>query len=234
MKLALLLLSCLVGLSCQQSYGLWPSPMGHRAAIYRHPDQFYLPYAPHSFDAPDSLIQSRASAKSNSHHPMIFYGTLLSGDRETTVTSTVTSTVTTVVYQSCIQSEYLQTAAPCPFRREILDDETISPSQIEKVAASVEPKMSEMRSDEQPEIFSSLQPIQDPNFNSYYLHQQRLYDYRDYTVTSTKIIYAATTIKIPLFPQPPMVDGKMCSNADGNGIPDPLCPPCLPNRFVIC
>ena len=80
----------------------------------------------------DSLIQSRASAKSNSHHPMIFYGTLLSGDRETTVTSTVTSTVTTVVYQSCIQSEYLQTAAPCPFRREILDDETISPSQIEK------------------------------------------------------------------------------------------------------
>ena len=53
MKLALLLLSCLVGLSCQQSYGLWPSPMGHRAAIYRniYADQYLLPSVVQSFEA---------------------------------------------------------------------------------------------------------------------------------------------------------------------------------------
>ena len=52
MKLALLLLSCLVGLSCQQSYGLWPSPMGHRAAIYRniYADQYLLPSVVQSFE----------------------------------------------------------------------------------------------------------------------------------------------------------------------------------------
>jgi len=252
MKLALLLLSCLVGLSCQQSYGLWPSPMGHRAAIYRniYADQYLLPSVVQSFETQDSplaavndglgaisSVEGRVPAKFNPQQRLFFFGNLL--PHQKTVTSTVTSTITTVVINSCIQSEYLQGTGPCPDRRkrEVPEAlEIVSPSEVKKVTASVEPKMVEKRSNDQPEILSSLESTQDSDFNaaSFYLRQQRLFNYPTYTMTSTKIIYAATTIKIPLFPQPPMVDGKMCSNADGNGIPDPLCPPCLPKGFVIC
>ena len=53
MKLAVLLLSCLVGLSYQQSYGLWSSPMGHRAAFYHniYADQFIHPSAVKSYES---------------------------------------------------------------------------------------------------------------------------------------------------------------------------------------
>merc|ERR1712137_99060 len=230
MKLALLLLSCLVGLSCQQSYGLWPSPMGHRAAIYRniYADQYLLPSVVQSFEAQDSplaavndglgafsSVEGRVPAKFNPQQRLFFFGNLL--PHQKTVTSTVTSTVTTVVIKSCIQLNYFgdagENTAPCPVRREILDDETIFPAEVQKVTASVEPKVLEKRSDDEPEILSSLESTQDSDFNaaSFYLRQQRLFNYPTYTVTSTRIVYTGTTIKKPIFP-PNEMAGKLAAN----------------------
>merc|ERR1711911_420659 len=231
MKLALLLMSCLVGLSCQQSYGLWPSPMGHRAAIYRniYADQYLLPSVVQSFETEDSplaavndglgafsSVEGRVPAKFNPQQRLYFFGNLL--PHQKTTTSTVTSTVTTVVIQSCIQKEYFgamaKYATPCGVRRkrEILDNETIFPAEVQKVTASVEPKMVEKRSNDQPEILSSLESTQDSDFNaaSFYLRQQRLFNYPTYTVTSTKIVYTATTLKKSIFP-PNEMAGKLAA-----------------------
>jgi len=241
MKLALLLLSCLVGLSCQQSYGLWPSPMGHRAAIYRniYADQYLLPSVVQSFEAQDSplaavndglgaisSVEGRVPAKFNPQQRLFFFGNLL--PHQTTVTSTVSSTVTTVVINSCIYSDYLVKSTACADRRkrEVPEAlEIVSPSEVEKVTASVEPKILEKRSDDEPEILSSLESTQDSDFNaaSFYLRQQRLFNYPTYTVTSTKIVYKATTLKKPIFTKP----ANPCNN-------EMSCPPCLPAGFVLC
>ena len=101
-----------------------------------------------------------------------------------------------------------------------------------RVTASVEPKVLEKRSDDEPEILSSLQSTQDSDFNaaSFYLRQQRLFNYPTYTVTSTKIVYTATTLKKAIFPEP----AKDCGT-DGNGSgAENYCPPCLPAGFVLC
>jgi len=247
MKLALLLLSCLVGLSCQQSYGLWPSPMGHRAAIYRniYADQYLLPSVVQSFETQDSplaavndglgaisSVEGRVPAKFNPQQRLYFFGNLL--PHQKTTTSTTTSTVTTVVIQSCIQSDYFseKKAEACNVgrKREILDDETIFPAEVQKVTASVEPKVLEKRSDDEPEILSSLESTQDSDFNaaSFYLRQQRLFNYPTYTVTSTRIVYTGTTIKKPIFSENeknvPAAADKMYSYTL----------PCLPSGFVTC
>merc|ERR1711911_463743 len=247
MKLALLLLSCLVGLSCQQSYGLWPSPMGHRAAIYRniYADQYLLPSVVQSFETQDSplaavndglgaisSVEGRVPAKFNPQQRLYFFGNLL--PHQKTTTSTVTSTVTTVVINSCIQSKYLQATTACGDRRkrEVPEAlEIVLPSEVEKMVASVEPKMVERRSNDQPEILSSLQSTQDSDFNaaSFYLRQQRLFNYPTYTVTSTKIVYTATTLKKAIFREPVSDCG-----GGGGGEVDDKCPPCLPAGFVLC
>ena len=53
MKLAVILLSCLVGLSYQQNYGLWTPSLGHRAALYQNldADQFIRPSVLQPFDS---------------------------------------------------------------------------------------------------------------------------------------------------------------------------------------
>ena len=88
--------------------------------------------------------------------------------------------------------------------------------------------MVEKRSNDQPEVLSSLQSTQDSDFNAanYYLRQQRLFNYPTYTVTSTKIVYTATTLKKAIFPEP--------ASDCGGATPDEKCPPCLPAGFVLC
>merc|ERR1711911_145421 len=165
------------------------------------------------------------------------FGNLL--PHQKTTTSTVTSTVTTVVINSCIQSKYLKTTTACADRRkrEVPEAlEIVSPSEVEKMVASVEPKMVEKRSNDRPEILTSLQSTQDSDFNadSFYLRQQRLFNYPIHTVTSTKIVYKATTVKKAIFPQPPGDCSKGESSGNNANVPDPNCPPCLPAGFVLC
>merc|ERR1711911_161152 len=138
-------------------------------------------------------------------------------------------TVTTVVINSCIQSKYLKTSTACADRRkrEVPEAlEIVSPSEVEKVTASVEPKILERRSDDEPEILSSLESTQNSDFNaaSFYLRQQRLFNYPTYTVTSTKIVYKATTLKKSIF------SGSVPDKCNM----DPGCLPCLPTGFVLC
>merc|ERR1711911_318490 len=219
--------------------------MGHRAAIYRniYADQYLLPSVVQSFEAQDSplaavndglgaisSVEGRVPAKFNPQQRLYFFGNLL--PHQKTTTSTTTSTVTTVVIQSCIQLNYFgdngEKTAPCGVRRkrEILDDEIIFPAEVQKVTASVEPKILEKRSDDEPEILSSLESTQDSDFNaaSFYLRQQRLFNYPTYTVTSTKIVYTATTLKKSIFSDP--IAAKKCNEDDG-------CLPCLPAGFVL-
>ena len=81
-----------------------------------------------------SSVEGRVPAKFNPQQRLFFFGNLL--PHQKTMTSTVTSTVTTVVIQSCIQKDYFENmmGSPCPVRRkrEILDDETIFPAEVQK------------------------------------------------------------------------------------------------------
>ena len=107
-----------------------------------------------------------------------------------------------------------------------------------RVTASVEPKMVEKRSDDEPEILSSLESTQDSDFNaaSFYLRQQRLFNYPTYTVTSTRIVYTGTTIKKPIFP-PNEKKGPEVNEKSVKAVPDKMYSytlPCLPSGFVTC
>jgi len=240
MKLAVILLSCLVGLSCQQSYGLWSSPMGPRPAFYHnvYADQLIHPSAVQSIESQDSPfagvndeyggispIQGRVPAKLNPQQRLFFYGNLFPHHRTTTVT--VHKTVTTVVIKSCIPAGYfVENVAACPSRkkREILADESISPSQVEQMVTSVEPKLVQKRqNDDQPDIVSSLEKNQDLDFTSasQILRQKRIFDLGVATVTTTEIVFVATTIKTPIFSEP---KGENVAR----------CIPCVPSGLSIC
>jgi len=242
MKLAVLLLSCLVGLSYQQSYGLWSSPMGHRAAFYHniYADQFIHPSAVKSYESQDlplvdvndglgviSSVQGRVPDKFSPQQRVFFYGNLL--PHRKTTTTTVTSTVTTVEIQSCIPKTYfaldamnIPSTQGCGARkkRESIEEDAISPSEIEKMVASVEPKTTQKRHDHQPEILSSLDETRDSDFDAavFNLRQKRIFDLGTYTVTTTTITYTATTIKKDIF------GGKL----DGQKLP------CLPDGLYVC
>ena len=99
-----------------------------------------------------------------------------------------------------------------------------------RVTASVEPKVLEKRSDDEPEILSSLQSTQDSDFNaaSFYLRQQRLFNYPTYTVTSTRIVYTGTTIKKPIFSENVEIGGAAADKMYSYTLP------CLPSGFVTC
>jgi len=242
MKLAVLLLSCLVGLSYQQSYGLWSSPMGHRAAFYHniYADQFIHPSAVKSYESQDlpladvndglgviSSVQGRVPDKFSPQQRVFFYGNLL--PHRHTTTTTVTSTVTTVQIQSCISSNYFKSgndyntkACATRKKRESIEEEAISPSEIEKMVASVEPKTTQKRHDHQREILSSLDETRDSDFDAavFNLRQKRIFDLGTSTVTTTKITYTATTIKKDIF--------GVAAESNGNMLP------CLPDGLIVC
>lgn len=249
MKLAVLLLSCLVGLSYQQSYGLWSSPMGHRAAFYHniYADQFIHPSAVKSYESQDlplvdvndglggviSSVQGRVPDKFSPQQRVFFYGNLL--PHRKTTTTTVTSTVTTVEIQSCIPKTYfaldamnIPSTQGCGARkkRESIEEDAISPSEIEKMVASVEPKTTQKRHDHQPEILSSLDETRDSDFNAavFNLRQKRIFDLGTYTVTTTTTTYTATTIKKDIFNR---IEGKQMGKVDA-GLA------CLPDGLVVC
>merc|ERR1712071_170146 len=226
-------LSCLVGLSCQQSYGLWSSPMGPRPAFYHnvYADQLIHPSAVQSIESQDSPsnggsnvgtiypIQGRVPAR----FLLGNYGNL----NHLYTTTTLYSTVTTVVIKSCIPSGYFKANAPaCASRkkREILADESISPSQVEQMVTSVEPKLVQKRqNDDQPDIVSSLEKNQDLDFTSasQILRQKRIFDLGVATVTTTEIVFVATAIKTPIFSEP---KGENVAR----------CIPCVPSGLSIC
>merc|ERR1712071_237703 len=186
------------------------SPMRPRPAFYHnvYADQLIHPSAVQSIESQDSPsnggsnvgtiypIQGRVPAR----FLMGNYGNL----NHLYTTTTLYSTVTTVVIRSCIPSGYFKANAPaCASRkkREILADESISPSQVEQMVTSVEPKLVQKRqNDDQPDIVSSLEKMQDPSSNSF--REKRLLNFGLRTVTTTSIVFQATTIRKSLFTAP--------------------------------
>ena len=82
-----------------------------------------------------SSVQGRVPAKLGPQQRLFFYGNLL--PHRHTTTTTVTSTVTTVEIQSCISKSYFVTnseTVSCGSRkkRESIEEDAISPSEIEK------------------------------------------------------------------------------------------------------
>ena len=86
-----------------------------------------------------SSVQGRVPDKFSPQQRVFFYGNLL--PHRKTTTTTVTSTITTVEIQSCIVSTYFvkidegsRSTQACGARkkRETIEEETISPSGIEK------------------------------------------------------------------------------------------------------
>ena len=85
-----------------------------------------------------SSVQGRVPDKFSPQQRVFFYGNLL--PHRKTTTTTVTSTVTTVEIQSCISVGYFKVAnmvtstQACGTRkkREAIEEDVISPSEIEK------------------------------------------------------------------------------------------------------
>jgi len=249
MKLAVILLSCLVGLSYQQNYGLWTPSLGHRAALYQNldADQFIRPSVLQPFDSQDlagvngkedaiSVIQGRVPAKWNAQPQgrLFFLGNLFPNQ----ITSTVTqyTTVTTVVVNSCIPGAYFVAgAAACPARkkRDIEDVGTILPSQVERMEVSAEPRLLHKRYDDQSEITSSFQSFQDfdSNPSSGSLRPSRAFNLLNTvrTVTTTSVVYTGTTINKLIFTEP--ADSAKCGSGSDS---DCGVLPCKPDGIAIC